>query len=488
MNRWLWTAFGTAFVVAVAFLNGCGSSSSSSMTISGTLSAASGRTAETLRDFTGYSVRCTTLSGTPTAGEGTVDPSAGTFTLSLSNPDNAPFGCFVLSGTDIVAVMAFASSTTGIDGDTVTSGNFIADAGSSGIALGTVSLDLTKGKATVDTTKVVQTGGSGTSSTAGGTWTDPTGSWVISATPGAVPTGYSAVCAAGADKCDGPTAGETIYLHQYTATDASSATHYGLAVWGSSTAYASCGSAEGVTLPAGWTAGQAALTSPMTVSTSLPDPSTITNTMTACGASSAAACNTITNVQSWGDGTHTFTNAQCQFLCAMNGIWPFMESGSACYGRFFVDWNNFNVALHSATPSYSSGWSGIGTANTSNPDVTTYLNGSIQFGMHPKNRYIMNEAVISGNVATLFDHQGETQGACSAYDASNNCSGSPISCGVFRNTKLTITQTSATTATAELVQQSQVPANDPNYSTCVNDQWIKSELGSRYFMFVLTKQ
>ncbi len=282
--------------VTVLVISSCGGSSSgSSFTVSGQLAVSASRRADektpVVRDVTSYTVDCTTLvsSGTPTACSGTAD-SSGNFSCGPL-PDGVPFGCFVEQSGSIVAVMAFTAATEGVNGSTA-QGTIVAGGGTTGLSLGTVSVNLTTGTAVVNMANVTATGGSApaTTSTGVSSWAnvERTGGWTIAALPSSqVPAGAHAPCAAGTQNCNGPEVGQPVFLAQYQATDTSNNTHLGVAIWNGSgatpmTNYSACvngtSTGEGAQLPTGLTAvagannNAAALTLPLNLTAAIPAP------------------------------------------------------------------------------------------------------------------------------------------------------------------------------------------------------------------------
>lgn len=508
-------------------------SSGSTMTVSGTLATGSvstmsvggeakeaqfntyGVNANNISSFdiTQYGVRCVTLSGTPQAGEGSC-ASDGSFSLSLASATNVPIGCFVISGSgtsaSIVATLAFQGTSTGIDGSTTREGSYVAGDGTSGLKMGAITLDLSKGLAVVPKSQVTATGGTG-GATLSGTFADMSGDWTIHAMS-SVPTGY---VTAGASGNDGPSDGMVIHFGYYTATDGSSNTHHGLSIWESASAFAACGSGEGVTLPSGWTpaSGSSALTAAMSVSTTFPSPAATTiqsyggqvfaNLPSAAnGQACSAIISTYSSSGSWTNSSCTANNSTCantnahwglapaeaQFYCAMNGVWN-MNSG--CSGEFNVDWANLWSAGNPFTGISWNGsaWTSSGTqltADTSDNNAVKYFGGKVRFNKNPKKRFMMNELIINGATGTLTDHHDFTNTACSQYGSKGECTGTQVTCHIQENSKLTITQTDSTHANVELVQVTGVSPTDD--TLCTTDTNAHISKGQSKWMFTISKQ
>ncbi|MBY0371505.1 hypothetical protein K2X33_12510 [bacterium] len=460
----------------VGFLGAsCGNSATTQ--ISGTLNLTSrGRSIAFSRTAT-YNMHCVTLTGTPTYGDGTVNTDTGAFSLSLASATNVPIGCIVQDGdSNTVALVAFESSQTGLDGSNVREGSYVSRDGTTSLDFGTVTLDLDTGVAVIAKDDVVATGATGTGPS--GSWADPTGTWAIASLPGSTPTGYMPVCSPDEHDCNGPHEGEEVYLRQYTATDGDGNTHYGLAVWGSEAAATSC-SGEGATLPSGWSAdsGSTALTTAPSLVNSFPAPSTITNSDGICNGSTSAACSSLTTDGAWG-----FTHAgSCQMYCTFQSLWNNESTG--CRGQFFVDWANFFTAVNTANPSYSGSWTNS-AANTSDPEKTTYFGGTVVFSNRPQRRHMLNELILVGPIGTVNDTKQEIRSVCSATDAQGHCIGSPVSCHVQQTYRLTFTQGSATEAVAELLMRTAVSPSDD--AACSSDTHLR--LGEQKMLFTLNKQ
>jgi hypothetical protein len=490
-----------------ALLAGCGkaeeaAATSSSVTIAGSLSGSTltalerpfgdlaargylGNSSTFLTSLTAYSVRCVTLSGTPQAGEGSCD-SSGSFSLSIASATNVPIGCFILKGGSIAAIVAFEGTSTGMDGNPVREGAYVAGDGTSKLEFGTITVDLATNKATVVKSSV--TGGTAPSS-AGSSFADMTGDWTIKA-PSAVPGGYTEVCPAGTSNCDGPMDGMTIHLRHYQALDASAGAHYGLSLWESSSDFTNCtlsGGGEGAELPSGWVAQSygsttaSQLTSALTITHGFPAPTGIPLPHAGfCGASpSVSTCDQISSA-GWGFSTA----GECQFYCALSSLWntPY----GACMGEFDVDWGgSFFTNLNATNTAYSGGsWSGINsTLDTTNSDYVSYLGGSVKFHKKPKKRFLFNELIVSGSVGTLMDQEQQNRTICVA-DGAGGCSSNP-SCTIVRSNKLTITQSSASSADVELFQKSAL-APGAN-SACASDSQVSNELGETKWFFKLQK-
>ncbi len=247
-----------------------GGAATKDVTLTGKMSVSASRDVGrdiVLADLTLY---CVTFSTPPISGTGTVSGD-NSFTLTLANAAGDAFGCFVRSsnatdcGTSpapctLATVVFNAAGSKDASGDTLQEGSISLDGGTTD--LGSVVIDSTTGVAAVSLPN------SHNSSVAGTTGFDPTGTWTLNGvTP--LPDGYVAPCAANSQNCNGPQEGQSLFLKRLNGfnftPDATCAAAvaanqdpatcagvtgttpaYGLMVWSSSTAFASCGSALGV--------------------------------------------------------------------------------------------------------------------------------------------------------------------------------------------------------------------------------------------------
>ncbi len=461
-----------------AFMAGCGGSSSDggsdALTISGILDQSSSMMSLVRRlsanasnyvplAITDYSVRCVTLSGDLSSGEGACN-SEGEFSLDLENAEGVPVGCFVLKDdATIVAVMAFEASETGMSGAAQQEGSYIPGSGTKGLNFGTISFDPEAGTAIVPKSQIVAEGSSGEGA-ASGTWADMSGDWVIQSVANA-PEGYEKPCPSSDNDCDGPTEGMTVHLAQYSATDGDGGSHTGLAIWESSSAKTTCfgsGGGEGAELPAGWTGGGAVALAMNGVTTTFPGPAAVSLAEQGgafCDQTSLTTCDDITG-GGWG-----MTEDQCKFYCVAGNSWQYFDEDASCGGRVHIDWNKLwdaTSGIDSLTPSWNGTvWSGI-DADTSDSRRVTYVNDAIVIAKDPRARFMFNEIILKGNTGTLVKNETEEYKVC-AVGENENCT-EHTDCKFARNEKLTIVQTSSTAATFELVSRNK--GADSNHANC----------------------
>lgn len=441
-----------------------------------------------------YKVRCVTLSGTLKSGEGTCD-TAGAFSLSLLADAGSPIGCFIMKSETLVATVAFEGSSTGMSGSSQREGSYVSGSSSGGFDFGSVTIDVDKGLAIVKKSEIKASNGA-TGGAAAGSFSSMTGNWTIHAISNP-PTGYVTAVTSGND---GPTDGQTIYMSQYSATDSSAATHYGLAIWESLSAFTSCtsGGGEGAQLPSGWTA-PSSLTGALAITTTFPDPSNssvkISNAskggQTLCGitlSNSNHTCSEFGATYTWSDNTSHWgmSAAECKFYCAMNNMWDY---SSSCPAEFFVDWGSLWGSNGQTNPFTGITWGGSswsGLSSSSSSDAVTYFSGAVKFKKQPRKRFMFNELVVSGAVGTLMDHKDWVASACTSYQSGGGCaSGNIVQCHVSENNRLTITQTSSTSANVELVQVTKVSDTDP--AICTTDTNVQRDIKNKKYIFTVSK-
>ncbi len=218
-------------------------SSSNDVTISGTLksstTAKSGlQTRAVQLDL--YKLYCVTFEESPSSASGDAD-SAGKFQLTLPGAKDKPFGCFVQSKTTsaIVATLVFQdTSGSSLGGGSQKQGQISLSGDAS---LGTITLDLDKGIATVDMANIT----TATTDVSDSDLFDFTGTWLMGPFEGTLPTGYEQMPECSLEGGDGPcyqpgTSGMPIYLLRVPATEGGKSV-YGIMVWASEEAFKACG-------------------------------------------------------------------------------------------------------------------------------------------------------------------------------------------------------------------------------------------------------
>ncbi len=465
-----------ALMVGALTLGACGGSSGGgeettviegALSVSGSQMQAKGAPFRDLTSAT-YSVRCVTLSGTPSAGEGDVNPTTGEFSLELASATNVPIGCFVLSGTTILATVAFESAQEGLDGGSSTrEGSFVAKDGTSKLEFGTVSLDLATGMATVNTSNIVETGGSGYS----GSWVDPSGDWNMKMFCDKDLFDSTAEYNQCVEMLSQEDSSGSIHLHQYTATKtADGSKKYGLAIWESATARTNCGG-EGATLPGGYTTADSFLTTAPTTG-ALPAPTAVSaeggNSVCGFTATTGQTCADVTNVANWGNGTvNPFSDADCQAMCVANRIWEY-ESAASCVARVEVDWSAQQNATSAGDLAY---------------DGTNYGSNFIKKLDKLDQRYVFGELFIKGNSGVVTQMESNTDHV-GYHDGTNWVN---IQCKVVREETVSIVQESASRAIVEVRSVERLaPSSNTN---CLNSQshlyqWLGSDGENKQKFFV----
>ncbi len=393
--------------------------------------------------YTDYSVRCTTLTGTPKAGTGTVNADGSfSLTIDVGSSESVPIGCFVIAtvSSSIAATFAFDSGSSGIgasgNGETSKSGSLSAGAGET-LNFGTITFDPDKGTATVSTASITRAGTS--HETVTGTWTDPTGQWTMTCKTDSGVLDDDACPQEGMEPFD-------IYLHQMEATDASAVVHKGLSVWENATSYAACGSTEDLDaeLPSGWSAVDATLNADFTID-AIPAASSVSvpswGGSGTCGVNptTVTTCDQVTNVQSWGNGTITYSDADCQAMCVAESLW---NTSGSCRARYYINFSYTQGAGLSPGDIATEVASFNGTTGTT-------TNGYITRSTSPEVRYAIGELTVNGNFGTMLSSQTQTMHFCQWNENNGGCT--DRTCVATENVKMDINQTSATAAEVEVV-------------------------------------
>ncbi len=480
---------GTLGLAVVGFaLNNCGgtTAATSTVTISGTLATTASRAMDLQEadQRATYKVRCVTLSGTPESGEGEVDDTTHKFSLQIASAAGVPLGCFVLSGTTIVATVAFKGSTTGLDGTTTNEGTYVSGSGGD-LEFGTVTLDLSTGTATVVKADVTGSAAGGSTTVVPGTFASMTGTWAVSncivpSTGLACPEGH---------RDGGPPS--SLFFHQMgPITDADAKTHYGFAVWQDATMYAACGSTEGIPtgqLPTGWTTSDASLTTPLTpYSLDLMNfkAQSFGGGKTACGATYAGpsmTCNEIAaNTDHWQNGHgFDFSVADCKAICVMSAHND-DSSGGSCRREIERDWSKQQAALSAGQLACTGSGCGSGPA----AGAVTLRDD------RPQGRFVANELIINGTVGTVVDKKDHAEHACIGTPGSS-CTN--IDCRINEKVTINIQQASATSAVISVTMKNDVYGmNSTTTAQCLNNDSKTNHIAQKAsenqaFVFTATK-
>lgn len=437
--------------------------------------------------YTDYSVRCTTLTGTPQAGTGTVNAD-GSFSLSITLSDSSPvaIGCFIITtgSGKIAATFAFDSGSQGIGaegvGETAMSGSVSGGAGEE-INFGAIEFDPDTGTAVVAESNIVRTGDD--NSIVVGSWTDATGVWNVS-------------CMI-SEEYECPEEGNnfSIYLRQLYAKDATNEVHTGLSVWESASAFSACGSTEDLDaiLPTGWTSSNASGTTDTSMNTNftlgnLPTATEVYATSwnndgkTTCGfpvTIGTTKCSDIsTNTDNWGSGAGTYTASDCQAMCVANNVW---NNQSTCRSRFEVDWSyTQNKAPGVVATEFAS------FNNGTNQTTNSYIKRESE----PESRYVLGELKVNGNMGTVLSTKSRTSHFCKPNVSGGGCTDK--ACIITENVRMSIVQSSATTATIEVVIAAALDSGSPNYSDCATDSvgnYVYDEINeTKKFLLNASKQ
>lgn len=220
-------------------------------------------------DLSTLKLYCVTFTSPPIPGEGDSD-ALGNISLLLVGAKDKPFGCFILdSSRAVLATLVIADpDEKSLDGTSSKSGS-ISFSGS--VNLGNILLDIEKGIAVVDKSKITSSDGTSPPqiSATSGELFDFTGTWTMTSIPDP-PDGYIAMCTqdeakaceaysygsrpSECDKCDGPSDGMSIYLKRLKGdkvnadgTKDTTTQVYGIMIWESSAAMNDCGKKLGFT-------------------------------------------------------------------------------------------------------------------------------------------------------------------------------------------------------------------------------------------------
>lgn len=468
-----------------------GGSTAASLTISGGFSGLSVQSLKQMKGgvqtfaATDYTVICSMMVSPFTSGYSALQDD-GTFSLTITGGSGQPIGCMIVKAGKRVADFEFTSATDGMT--SATGGAALAvNSGATTITLPT-TLSISSDVVSVDTSAVVQD--STTAPTV--TWADPTGTWSIT---GACQTELNAdgipttTCNA-AQGGDIPT---SVYLKQLEATK-NGVTQKGLSVWASETARTACGGKEGITLDNGWTAtgswdGAFQNAIPM-----LLNDSTNVNTIAAlakvqiwegkavCDKTNVTAGNggglivsgtTLCSQVDWTGGGWGMSADACKLYCIMGALSSGGDSNnftdaSSCKKRYRARWEN-NAELSSDSDYNGGNGSQAGEFSSGLCDDTTFdgckdqSSGKVLFEMEKANdQHMIGELFISGNVGSLVQkHHFQSNFPNATNDG-------VVSCGGTHVEKMTMTQTSATTATVN-VEHSFI-ADSANDAACATNE------------------
>lgn len=497
-----------AALVATAF--GCSKNSSdgdatgaASLTVAGGFSSISLLSAQgdnglyTPLAATDYTMICAILVSPFTSGSSALD-SAGAFSLTISGAAGQPIGCMLTKSGAIAAVIEFTAASSGFSGSTGGSA-YAPESGATKINFPT-NLTISNGTVAVDTTAITNEGGSGS---VAGTWADPTGTWSIAGfcenklneTTGA----YESQCmnAAGGDM---PT---SVYLHQISATDGVS-TKYGLSVWESSTARTACGDVEGsVSLGGAWTAvggwnsaftgtpsvnltsGSVDTWAARAIVQSWTNPennqtqSTCNATVPSPGTTTCADINWTNLGANWG-----MSDAACKLNCIISALSGGGDSGgmndwggATCPLRYEMDWSKsfqFQNDTDWGTTGNQAGVLNDGHCVSSSAAVPCADGGDILTADRPQKRFMFGELFISGSMGTVVSKENPRTNTY--YNQNTNSS---VSCTIQRIEKMTIVQTSASTAEVTVENEMLDLSADADKAACAANsdfaRWLSED-------------
>lgn len=482
---------GTSLFVSACSSSGSGTSgSASNLLVSGgfnslTLFNHHEQSGGNLNTFatTDYTVICAIMVDPFTTGKSTVSAD-GTFSLTISGGSGQPIGCMMVKSGALVASFEFSSGSTGMTG--ATGGESLSvNSGTTEIKLPT-NLSVSGAKVSVPTTSVTQN--SSTAPTV--SWTDLTGTWNIAGacmtTTGSdgVPTKN---CVAPGSIPDMPA---SVYIKQFTATNGSE-TKTGLSLWRSEAARTGCGSKEGITLSGGWTANggwDGSMTGGLSMN--LTDDShlhafsakakvRVHGGSATCGKSTLAGGGPIVdgtttcNAVDWTGGGWGLSASACELYCVVNALSSggdqnsdFDWTGATCKKRYRVNWEvSRELAIDknfgSGTPAAGAFSSGH-CSDASFDGCKDSGSGQVLFKFEKaQDQFMIGELFITGNVGSIMEQEHFS----ASFD--NGSHNGVISCGGTHINKMTITQTSTTTATAQV--ENKFVADASNAAGCATN-------------------
>ncbi|MFV8248519.1 hypothetical protein [Bdellovibrio bacteriovorus] len=455
-----------------------------------------------------YTVICAMMVEPFTAGHSALSDD-GTFSLSITGGAGQPIGCMIVKSGKRVADFEFTAEEAGMTGATGGSGLAV-NQGATTIQLPT-DLSISDAKVSVPVANITQNSSVAPSVV----WADPTGTWSIT---GACETslnqnGIPVTSCNGAQSAeDIPT---SVYLKQLQATKAG-ATKTGLSVWKDAAARTACGDKEGITLDGGWTAtGGWAGAMTGGVSMDISDTTKLgtlttkakarmhpdhTNTMTAVcgkttktGGGAIVSGTTLCSEVDFSGGGWGMSEDACKLYCVMGALSnggdnPDFDWGAAtCKKRYRVFWENNNEL--SSDKDYNNGngnQAGVfatGTcSDTSFDGCRDTGSGKVLFQMEKaQDQFMLGELFIIGNVGTVMENHHFNSTFPNADRTGT------ITCGGTYIDKMTMTQTSATTASVTV--ENSFVADLSNHADCAtNEHFIKNSDNERSMTLKLVKQ
>lgn len=458
---------------------------------------------------TDYTMICSMLVSPFTSGNSALQTD-GSFSLTIAGAAGNPIGCMLAKSGAIVAVMSFVSSSDNMSTTSTGGAGLSTNSDSTSITL-PAAMSISGQTISVATTDVTQNGS--TASTVA--WTDPTGTWIINKqcqftidpTTG-TPT---ETCMAGGSANGSP---ESVYLYQFSATKASN-TRYGLSVWASSAARTACGDKEGFTPDNGW-AAVGTWAGDFTNSTKInifdagtlnaaaakalalggmgqtQDPATTVCDKTIPTPGTSKCSDVDWTGGGWGMGADA-----CKLHCVMQALnrggdeTSSYDWGTECPRRYKVNWQNNNELAADADYNNSNGVipgkfaTGYCSNDSTFDGCKDTASGKVLFeiekGRGPKNRFMNGELFVTGNLGTLSDVESWTG---TFFDSSN---GSSVTCTASHISKMTVLETSATTA--KVTVENTTVASPANPVGCATNSDFNRHMNDKMAMSIeMTKQ
>nr|BFD65754.1 hypothetical protein HAGR004_07760 [Bdellovibrio sp. HAGR004] len=456
---------------------------------------------------TDYTVICAMMVEPFTAGHSALSDD-GSFSLSITGGAGQPIGCMVVKSGKRVADFEFTAAEAGMTGATGGSGLAV-NQGATAIQLPT-DLSITDAKVSVPVANITQN----SSVAPAVAWADPTGTWSIT---GACETslnqnGIPVTSCNGAQGADDiPT---SVYLKQLQATK-DGATKTGLSVWKDAAARLACGDKEGITLDGGWTAtgGWAgAMTGGVSMDISNtnklgtlatkakvrmhPDHNSqmtaVCGKTTKTGGGAIVSGTTLCSEVDFTGGGWGMGEDACKLYCVMGALSsggdnPDFDWGAAtCKKRYRVFWENNNELASDKDyqgPGSDAGVFASGTcSDTSFDGCRDSVSGKVLFQMEKaQDQFMLGELFIIGNVGTVMENHHFNSTFPNADRTGT------ITCGGTYIDKMTLTQTSSTTASVTV--ENNFVADLSNPAECAtNEHFAKNANEERSMTLKLVKQ
>ncbi len=234
---------GSASALSVSGVLSLGSSSQSLQKVSA-LSMSEEMVSSQAVDMTLYKVSCATTTSPVQTATSTIGAD-GSFNVSIAGAVGQPLSCVLVDSSDdkIADFVISDSSKKDLNGNSETTST---TAFSNNANLGTITFDPNAGEVTVPKANIASVVSANVATAA--SVFDPTGAWTINAVDFSLPKGVKSPCASGNNSCNGPQAGQEIYLKRWQGVvSADNSAIFGLQVWEGANSFNTCGGKVGLT-------------------------------------------------------------------------------------------------------------------------------------------------------------------------------------------------------------------------------------------------